>query len=152
MSSLLSSGHLTGPNRISVLGSWSLPLDCREPSHRDVAGLLFTAWMLCGWEGKGLGLLCWGMSPLWGERKSACCCLHSCPWCLLRLCLGMAEMMGMLLVLLCASHASASECAARFRHHLPILEYRAGGTIPEKQMVLLVQRGTLGKMTQSALL
>lgn len=57
----------------------------------------------------------------------------------------MAEMMGMLLVLLCASHASASECAALFRYHLPILEYRAGGIIPEKQMVLLVQRGTLGE-------
>ena len=41
-------------------------------------------------------------------------CVHSCPWCLLRLSLGMAAMRGTLLVLLYVSHASASECASLF--------------------------------------
>lgn len=39
-------------------------------------------------------------------------CLPSCPLCPLWLALGTAEMTGMLLVLLYASHASASECTA----------------------------------------
>ena len=41
-------------------------------------------------------------------------CVHSCPWCLLRLSLGMAAMRRTLLLLLYVSHASASECASLF--------------------------------------
>ena len=41
-------------------------------------------------------------------------CVHSCPWCLLRLSLGMAAMRRALLLLLYVSHASASECASIF--------------------------------------
>lgn len=72
-------------------------------------------------ERQGTGTLIqgsgWGMSPPWGgeERPGAQhFCIHSCPWCLLRLSLGMAAMRRALLLLLYVSHASASECASLF--------------------------------------
>ena len=61
-------------------------------------------------------------------------CFHSCPWCLLRLCWGMAGTARMLLVLLSisVSRAAASECAARFLHDLADPGTRGRGHHPGK--------------------
>lgn len=46
----------------------------------------------------------------WKESASVTCS-HSCPWCLLWLALGMAELRAVLLLLFCVSLSSAGECA-----------------------------------------
>lgn len=76
------------------------------------------SWKFCQWKGIEAGTLTLGENHHLGEeRKSPCFwlfCVHSCPWCLLRLSLGMEVMRGTLLVLFYVSHASASECASLF--------------------------------------
>lgn len=52
-------------------------------------------------------------------------------------------MRGLLLVLLCVSHASASECAAFFHKHFSCLCHMVGAIVQEK--ALDVQRGTQGE-------